>query len=133
MQIQQLLIGLVGLLSVLMMVGIACLVRFGSQLRKTDQLVEQLRAQMNVFDDGSQGLGRRLIEVDRQLQSIIAGQAGQPQSAMQAADAGQFAEAESMIKQGVSIDDIIERTGMSAAEVELLMLVNEKQTQPSPR
>ena len=75
MQLEFVLILMVSALSVLVVVGLASMVRIQRQLRQTDEQLVTMSERLTLFDDGSQGLGRRLLALDRQLQKIVDQQA----------------------------------------------------------
>lgn len=126
MQLEFVVIVILSVLSVLSMVTLAVLVRLQRKWRQTDQQIAQLEARLALFDDGSQGLGRRLVELDHRLQKLVDQQAS-AKPAVAVSDAVSHAELIAMIQQGAEPDEIALRSGMSAAEVELLMLVHQKQ------
>ncbi|MDG1938676.1 MAG: DUF2802 domain-containing protein, partial [Pseudomonadales bacterium] len=80
---------------------------------------------LSIFDDGAQGIGRRLVEAERQLKSVVSDQAQfKQQSSNQS-----YTDAASLVAEGLSVDQVVERSDLSRAEVELMVLLRESDSQ----
>lgn len=92
------------------------------QLLHLESEVKQLRSSLAIFDDGSQGIGRRLVAAEKQLKSVLSDQSQMKQQASQQI----YTEAAELVAAGLSIDQILSKSGISRAEVELMVLLRDK-------
>ncbi len=92
------------------------------QLKSMQAEISELKNNLDIFNEGAQGIGRRLLDAERQLQIVASDQA----QLMQKADNKSFTEAADLIAQGVSVEQVVTRCNLSIAEVELMALLNDK-------
>jgi biopolymer transport protein ExbB/TolQ len=106
--------------------GAALLVRYKRRLDAINAELNNLKRSLSIFDDGAQGIGRRLVEAERQLKSVVSDQVQfKQQSSNQS-----YTDAASLVAQGLSVDQVVERSDLSRAEVELMVLLRESDHQP---
>lgn len=116
----------IALLSIVFL-GAALLSRYKQRLDAMNTELNQLKRNLSIFDDGAQGIGRRLVEAERQLKSVVSDQAQfKQQSSNQS-----YTDAASLVTQGLSVDQIVEKSDLSRAEVELMVLLRESELQPN--
>tara|TARA_B100001093_G_scaffold253591_1_gene242665 strand:+ start:108 stop:497 length:390 start_codon:yes stop_codon:yes gene_type:complete len=84
--------------------------------------VKQLQRSLAIFDDGSQGIGRRLVEAEKQLKSVLSDQSQLKQQASQQI----YTDAAELVAAGLSVDQILSQSDISRAEVELMVLLRDK-------
>ena len=113
-------------LILILMSGAALLVRYKRRLDAINAELHNLKRSLSIFDDGAQGIGRRLVEAERQLKSVVSDQVQfKQQSSNQS-----YTDAASLVAQGLSVDQVVERSDLSRAEVELMVLLRESDHQP---
>ncbi|MBT5292504.1 MAG: DUF2802 domain-containing protein [Cellvibrionales bacterium] len=113
-------------LILILMSGAALLVRYKRRLDAINAELNNLKRSLSIFDDGAQGIGRRLVEAERQLKSVVSDQVQfKQQSSNQS-----YTDAASLVAQGLSVDQVVERSDLSRAEVELMVLLRESDHQP---
>ena len=106
--------------------GAALLVRYKRRLDAINAELNNLKRSLSIFDDGAQGIGRRLVEAERQLKLVVIDQVQfKQQSSNQS-----YTDAASLVAQGLSVDQVVERSDLSRAEVELMVLLRESDHQP---
>ena len=84
--------------------------------------VKQLQRSLAIFDDGTQGIGRRLVAAEKQLKSVLSDQSQIKQQASQQI----YTDAAEWVAAGLSIDEILSKSDISRAEVELMVLLRDK-------
>ena len=119
-------------LLLVVLAGALLLGRYKRRLDNMNTELEQLKRNLSIFDDGAQGIGRRLVDAERQLKSVVSDQAQfKQQSSNQS-----YTDAASLVAQGLSVDQVVEKSDLSRAEVELMVLLRESgiesDTQPEP-
>ena len=119
-------------LLLVVLAGALLLGRYKRRLDNMNTELEQLKRNLSIFDDGAQGIGRRLADAERQLKSVVSDQAQfKQQSSNQS-----YTDAASLVAQGLSVDQVVEKSDLSRAEVELMVLLRESgiesDTQPEP-
>ena len=106
--------------------GAALLGRYKRRLDTINAELLDLKRNLSIFDDGAQGIGRRLVEAERQLKSVVSDQVQfKQQSSNQS-----YTDAASLVAQGLSVDQVVDRSDLSRAEVELMVLLRESDHQP---
>ena len=115
-----LLIALAGLL-VLVIVGALMLGRDRKRLDSVTAELATLKHDLSIFNDGAQGIGRRLVEAEKQLKSVANDQAQLKQQTSNQS----YTEAAVLVAEGLSVDEIVERCELSRAEVELMVLLRD--------
>lgn len=121
----QLLIAIVALSLLVVLFAIVLLRRYQQRLDAMTSELDNLKRNLSIFDDGAQGIGRRLVEAERQLKSVVSDQAQfKQQSSNQS-----YTDAASLVAEGLSVDQIVERSDLSRAEVELMVLLRESDSQ----
>ena len=84
--------------------------------------VKQLQRSLAIFDDGSQGIGRRLVAAEKQLKSVLSDQSQLKQQASQQI----YTDAAELVAAGLTVDQILSQSEISRAEVELMVLLRDK-------
>ena len=113
-------------LVLVLLAGAALLMRYRRRLDIINAELSDLKRSLSIFDDGAQGIGRRLVEAEKQLKSVVSDQVQiKQQSSNQS-----YTEAASLVTQGLSVDQVVERSDLSRAEVELMVLLRESDHQP---
>ena len=113
-------------LVLVLLAGAALLMRYRRRLDIINAELSDLKRSLSIFDDGAQGIGRRLVEAEKQLKSVVSDQVQiNQQSSNQS-----YTEAASLVAQGLSVDQVVERSDLSRAEVELMVLLRESDHQP---
>lgn len=113
-------------LVLVLLAGAALLMRYRRRLDIINAELSDLKRSLSIFDDGAQGIGRRLVEAEKQLKSVVSDQVQiKQQSSNQS-----YTEAASLVAQGLSVDQVVERSDLSRAEVELMVLLRESDHQP---
>ena len=113
-------------LVLVLLAGAALLMRYRRRLDIINAELSDLKRSLSIFDDGAQGIGRRLVEAEKQLKSVVSDQVQiKQQSSNQS-----YTDAVSLVAQGLSVDQVVERSDLSRAEVELMVLLRESDHQP---
>ena len=121
-----LLIATAVVLILVVVAGAALLGRYKRRLDTINAELLDLKRNLSIFDDGAQGIGRRLVEAERQLKSVVSDQVQfKQQSSNQS-----YTDAASLVAQGLSVDQVVDRSDLSRAEVELMVLLRESDHQP---
>ena len=117
------------LLAILAFIGFIAAVYFLLLQRKQRQQlldlqfeVKQLQRSLVIFDDGSQGIGRRLVAAEKQLKSVLSDQSQLKQQASQQI----YTDAAELVAAGLTVDQILSQSDISRAEVELMVLLRDK-------
>ena len=117
------------LLAILAAIGFIAAVYFLLLQRKQRQQlldlqfeVKQLQRSLAIFDDGSQGIGRRLVAAEKQLKSVLSDQSQLKQQASQQI----YTDAAELVAAGLTVDQILSQSDISRAEVELMVLLRDK-------
>jgi hypothetical protein len=117
------------LLAILAVIGFIAAVYFLLLQRKQRQQlldlqfeVKQLQRSLVIFDDGSQGIGRRLVAAEKQLKSVLSDQSQLKQQASQQI----YTDAAELVAAGLTVDQILSQSDISRAEVELMVLLRDK-------
>ena len=100
--------------------------RSNRQLDHLEAELGELRNSLLIYNEGAQGIGRRLVQAEHRLKSLVNDQA---QLASQLGEQP-YTEAARLVAQGLSVDEIVEQCSLSRAEVELMKLLNERQPVP---
>lgn len=82
--------------------------------------IGELRKQLSIFNEGAVGIGRRLVDTERLINSLSSEQA---KLLRQSADLS-YEQASVLAEQGADIDEIIDRCNMPRAEAELVVLIS---------
>lgn len=121
-----LLVAIAVVLVLVLLAGAALLMRYRRRLDTINAELSDLKRSLSIFDDGAQGIGRRLVEAEKQLKAVVSDQVQiKQQSSNQS-----YTEAASLVAQGLSVDQVVERSDLSRAEVELMVLLRESDHQP---
>ena len=84
--------------------------------------VKQLQRSLAIFDDGSQGIGRRLVAAEKQLKSVLSDQSQLKQQANKQI----YTDAAELVAAGLTVDQILSKSDISRAEVKLMVLLRDK-------
>lgn len=113
------------LLTVLLLTAIIAAYLLGRYRKRMDLMsteLDELKRNLNIFNDGAQGIGRRLVEAEKQLKMVASDQAQlKQQSGTQT-----YTDAANMVAQGLTVDEIVARCDLSRAEVELMLLLSDR-------
>ncbi len=96
------------------------------QLADVETELVALRNSLLIYNEGAQGIGRRLVQAEQQLKSVVNDQA---QLVNQLGEQP-YTEAARLVAQGLGVDEIVEQCALSRAEVELMKLLNDRQAAP---
>ena len=121
-----LLIATAVVLILVVVAGAALLGRYKRWLDTINAELLDLKRNLSIFDDGAQGIGRRLVEAERQLKSVVSDQVQLKQQSSNQS----YTDAASLVAQGLSVDQVVDRSDLSRAEVELMVLLRESDHQP---
>ena len=114
------------MLLLVLIAGAALLRRYKRRLDIINAELFELKRSLSIFDDGAQGIGRRLVEAERQLKSVVSDQV----QFKQQSNNQSYTDAASLVAQGLSVDEVVEQSDLSRAEVELMVLLRESDHQP---
>lgn len=114
------------LLLLIVLVAALMLNRYKRRLDIMNAELCDLKRSLSIFDDGAQGIGRRLVEAERQLKSVVSDQA----QFKQQSNNQSYTEAATLVAEGLSVDQVVEKSDLSRAEVELMVLLRESDLQP---
>mgnify|MGYP002037268313 FL=1 len=84
--------------------------------------LKNLETTISVFEDGSQGVGRRLLSAENQLQSLLSDQLKIKDKLI----VKSFSDASNLVSKGFSRDEVFSASDLTKSEVDLLFLLNEK-------
>lgn len=115
-----LIITLVGL-SVLVIIAAVMFRRDRKRLDNVTAELANLKHDLSIFNDGAQGIGRRLVEAEKQLKMVANDQAQLKQQTSNQS----FTDAAVLVAEGLTVDQIVERCELSRAEVELMVLLRD--------
>lgn len=80
-----------------------------------------LRADIKALFDSAKGLGSKLSQVERQLRAV---EERQDQLSLKEPSEQAYSHSVRLIKSGLPVEQVIEQSGLSRGEVELLLLLN---------
>lgn len=118
--------------------GLMALMRLQAKQRTLSDSMEQrlhtLEKQIATATAGSVGVGKRLVALEQELQSLAAAREGQDF----ADDRQEYTQAMQMLDQGADIDTVVASCGLSRSEAQLMALVRKQtagkaQTAPVPK
>lgn len=96
-----------------------------TQLQKMDRELEKahsaLRSDVKALFDSAKGLGSKLNQIERQMRSM---EERQDQLSLKEPSEQAYSHSVRLIKSGVPVEQVIEQSGLSRGEVELLLLLN---------
>tara|TARA_B100002019_G_C21243005_1_gene586625 strand:- start:402 stop:800 length:399 start_codon:yes stop_codon:yes gene_type:complete len=92
------------------------------ELLKMHKELKNLETTISVFEDGSQGVGRRLLSAENQLQSLLSDQLKIKDKLI----VKSFSDASNLVSKGFSRDEVFSASDLTKSEVDLLFLLNEK-------
>ena len=112
---------LLGLLSITVAVTLFLLMRLSRQLRQQQKANTELRQQMRALTSAALGMGERVLKMERNQKHLVERQdqittyepANQP-----------YEQAINMAQQGASIEDMVDRCGVSENEAHLIDLMS---------
>jgi hypothetical protein len=113
------------LLAVLLLTAIIAAYLLGRYRKRMDLMaseLDELKRNLNIFNDGAQGIGRRLVEAEKQLKMVASDQA----QLKQQGGTQSYTDAANMVAQGLTVDEIVDRCDLSRAEVELMILLSDR-------
>lgn len=105
----------------------AC-VRLVQQRRQFHELMRLLRGELDVMSHSSIGVGQRLVEVEKRLNSTM-----EKQQRMEGRESGGAAitQAAKLMEMGASVDDIMSSCHIGRPEAELIALLHREVRSPS--
>ncbi|MDY6892073.1 MAG: DUF2802 domain-containing protein [Pseudomonadota bacterium] len=117
--ILMLLLTLTAVLSALICVYV--LVRIKRQERRQQALINVLRNEIRAMTNGSIGMGKRLLAIERTLNITV-----EKQQELENRDPGVLAynQAAKLMEMGASVDDLVRNCGIGRPEAELMALLH---------
>ena len=97
--------------------------RSQQQLANVEDELAALRNSLVIYNEGAQGIGRRLVQAEQQLKGVVNDQA----QLINQLGEQPYTEAARFVAQGLDVDEIVRQCSLSRAEVELMKLLNERQ------
>ena len=97
--------------------------RSQQQLANVEDELAALRNSLVIYNEGAQGIGRRLVQAEQQLKGVVNDQA----QLINQLGEQPYTEAARLVAQGLDVDEIVQQCSLSRAEVELMKLLNERQ------
>lgn len=118
------------LLLIFVLVAVACmaagiclyvLVRVKRQERQHQALINVLRNEIRSMTNGSIGMGKRLMAIERKLDITV-----EKQQELENRDPGALAynQAAKLMEMGASVDDLVRNCGIGRPEAELMALLH---------
>ena len=88
---------------------------------ETHLLIKALRNESHAMGSGAIGMGHRLVEVEKRLNSTV-----ERQMEMEQRDPGSlpYVYAVRLVEMGASVDDLVSNCGLARVEAELIVLVH---------
>ena len=99
--------------------------KIGSQKKELLIMYKELKnleTTISIFEDGAQGVGRRLLSAENQLQSLVSDQSKIKDQLI----CKSFSDASNLVSKGFSRDEVFSASDLTKSEVDLLFLLNEK-------
>ena len=99
--------------------------KIGSQKKELLIMYKELKnleTTISIFEDGAQGVGRRLLSAENQLQSLVSDQSKIKDKLI----CKSFSDASNLVSKGFSRDEVFSASDLTKSEVDLLFLLNEK-------
>ncbi|SFC17072.1 Protein of unknown function [Marinospirillum celere] len=95
--------------------------RLDEARHETHLLIKALRNESHAMGSGAIGMGHRLVEVEKRLNSTV-----ERQMEMEQRDPGSlpYAYAVRLVEMGASVDDLVNNCGLARVEAELITLVH---------
>ncbi|MBV0934558.1 DUF2802 domain-containing protein [Marinobacterium sp. A346] len=102
-------------------VCIYALVRLKRQERQHQALINVLRNEIRAMTNGSIGMGKRLMAIERKLNITV-----EKQQELENRDPGVLAynQAAKLMEMGASVDDLVRNCGIGRPEAELMALLH---------
>ncbi len=108
---------MIALLVVIQAASLYVIWRQHQRLSKQSSRLDELKREQHAIVSGNLGLGRKLFQFKNNLQHLEQSQVEIEQSGT---NSGAFEQAAKMLRQGISIDDVVESCHISRGEAELL-------------
>lgn len=108
---------------------VAILARQAADRKRMLQLavdLTELEKRLVLFNEGSQGVGKRLVEVERQMSVFASDQVQLQQRLGDDVVAMRYSNAEQLLHSGAPDEEIKQQSGLSDAEIELMKLIQRK-------
>jgi len=117
--ILQLILTLTAIVSALICIHV--LIRIKRQERRQQALINVLRNEIRAMTNGSIGMGKRLLAIERTLDITI-----ERQQELENRDPGVLAynQAAKLMEMGASVDDLVRNCGIGRPEAELMALLH---------
>ncbi|MFP8965899.1 DUF2802 domain-containing protein [Pokkaliibacter sp. CJK22405] len=111
-----------------LMLAIWACVRLSQQRKQFNTLMELLRSELDVMSQSSMGVGQRLVEVERRLNSTM-----EKQQRLEGREGGGAAitQAAKLMEMGASVDDVMTNCQIGRPEAELIALLHKEVRSPS--
>lgn len=95
--------------------------RLEAARQETHLLIKALRNESHAMGSGAIGMGHRLVEVEKRLNSTV-----ERQMEMEQRDPGSlpYAYAVRLVEMGATVDDLVNNCGLARVEAELITLVH---------
>ncbi len=111
-----------------------CLVRLKRQSALTQKLYKRLHRDLSVTNDGSVGMGQRLVAMEKRLKQIVKQQRQLTEQAGEVREQQTFepyTQAASLFNCGLDADEVARRCNLSRAEASLLQAMQGNMAQAS--
>lgn len=98
--------------------------------QRQDSELERLRSELALVQAGNIGLGKKLLELSREMKARPAATPGDQSevSGMRAPQTlSEFEQAQTLLEDGVAIEQVVQQTGLTRSEAELVQLLHRPQ------
>lgn len=103
----------------------------GRRARARQQVeVDRLRSELALVQAGNIGLGKKLLELSREVKAgAVNGSGDQPDnvSARLPQTLSEFDQAQTLLEDGAAIEQVVQQTGLTRSEAELVQLLHRPQ------
>jgi len=118
------LVGTILISWVALAIALLCYARLSKQAGLTQTLYQRLDHNLQVANSGSIGMGKRLIELERQLSKSDDESKPVAVEAFNASFDPELADAARLLEAGLPADEVARRCGLSRAEASLMQLMH---------
>lgn len=118
------LVGTILISWVALAIALLCYARLRKQAGLTQTLYQRLDHNLQVTNSGSIGMGKRLIELERQLTKADNANAPAAVETVSPSFDPELADAARLIEAGLPADEVARRCGLSRAEASLMQLMH---------
>ena len=91
----------------------------GRNIEALEAEIAELRKSIAIFNEGAMGIGQRLVDAERQLNSL-----SQEQARFQSLSADHsYTQAQELAAQGATVEELMSKSQLPRAEAELIVLI----------